>query len=95
MRSVVHFTTVLPSKLWDNLSAAGFRVFEAIEISEVMYLCEHERIDALLIGPDIEEPEVVEVQLRCVAIKLKAESTAKDVLWELSNLFPDAKHQVQ
>jgi hypothetical protein len=59
-----------------------------------MYLCEHESI-VLLIGPDIEDPDAVELKLECLTIKLKAESSPKDVLWELSSLFPSEGHRVQ
>jgi len=38
MRSVVYFTTCASSALADDLSAAGYAVSKAKEISEVMYL---------------------------------------------------------
>jgi len=84
-----------PSKLGADLEAAGYQVFEAIEISEVMYLCEHKQIDVVVIGADFEDQGMIEVQLRRLTIKLKPGSTAKDALWELSNLFPGAQLRVQ
>ena len=74
--------------------ALGF--FEALEVSEVHHLCEHERIDAVVIGADREDPDVIEVQLRLTTLRLKPEATAKDIVWELSQLFPDrsADHSV-
>jgi hypothetical protein len=95
MRSIVYFTSCGPSKIGNDLVAAGYRVFEALEISEVMHLCEHEQIDMVVIAPDIEDQEMVEVQLRRITIKMKPGSTAKDVLWELWNVFPDAEIRIQ
>ncbi len=95
MYSIVHLTSMAPSKLGADLEAAGYQVFEAIEISEVMYLCEHEQIDVVVIGADFEDQDMIEIQLRRLTIKLKPGSTAKDALWELSNLFPSPRLRVQ
>ncbi len=38
--------------------------------------------------------ETVEVQLRRITIKLMAEATAKELIWELSLLFPDKKARI-
>jgi len=78
-----------------DLEQAGYQVFEALDVSEVLHLCEHHKIDAVLIGADIDEPDVIEVQLREITIKLKAEATVKDLVWELSNLFPDKTVRIQ
>jgi hypothetical protein len=95
MRSLVYLTTHLPSQVSDDLQRAGCEVFEALEISEVWYLCEHQRIDVVVIAPDIEDQDKVEIQLTHNTIKMKPETNAKDVLWELSNLFPDATPHIQ
>jgi len=95
VRSVVHFTNLAPSQLGDHLNAAGYKVFEALELSEVMYLCEHENIDVLVIGPEIEDADFIEVQMRHLTIKLKPGFRTQDVLWQLSNLFPDPEPRIQ
>ncbi len=95
VRSLVYLTTRLPSQVSDDLQMAGYQVFEALEISEVWFLCEHEKIDVVVIAPDIEDPDQIEIQLRQPAIIMKRETTAKDILWELSNLFPNATPNVQ
>lgn len=64
MISLVHLTTCSPSKLGDELGLAGYRVFEALALSEVLYLQEHESIDAVLIGADVPEQEEKVRQLR-------------------------------
>jgi hypothetical protein len=42
----------------------------------------HRRLDC------VEDPDVVETHLRHFTIRLKPEASAKDLIWELSNLFP-------
>lgn len=88
MKSVVLLTTRSPSKLEDDLILARYRVFAALAVSEVLHLCETQNIDVIVIGADVEEPDVVEAQMRHITLRLKPEATAKDVVWELSQLFP-------
>ncbi len=95
MRSIVYFTSRAPSKIGGDLIVAGYEVFEALEISEVMHLCEHKKIDMVVIASDVEDQDMVEVQLRRSTIKVKPGSTTKDVLWELSNVFPDTEMRIQ
>ena len=60
-----------------------------------LYLCETENVDAIVIAPDVEAPDVVEAQMRRITIKLKPEATAKELIWQLLNLFPDKTTTVQ
>lgn len=94
MRSLVYLTTRLPSQVSGELELAGFQVFEALEISEVWYLCEHKKIDAVVIAPDVDDQDRIEIQLHRATIKMKPETSARDILWELANLFPDPRLQV-
>jgi hypothetical protein len=48
MLSLVLLTTRSPSKLGDGLTLAGYRVFEALAISEALYLQEHENVDVVI-----------------------------------------------
>lgn len=64
-------------------------------MSEVLFLCEHERVDAVVIAPEIADADVIEVQLRQITLRLKPEASAADVVWELSQLFPDSRLSVQ
>ena len=86
--SLVYLATRSPSKLGDELSFAGYRVFEALAISEVLHLQEHEKIDAVIIASDVEEQEEKVRQLRGTVLALKANATPAEVRWELSLLFP-------
>jgi hypothetical protein len=95
MISLVYLTTCAPSTLADDLTLAAYRVFEALAVSEALYLCETENVDAIVIAADVEDPDVVEAQMRRITIKLKPVATVKKLLWELSKLFPDGAATVQ
>lgn len=95
MISLVHLTTRSPSKLGDELGLAGYRVFEALALSEVLYLQEHESIDAVIIGADVDEAEEKARQLRGMVMRLKPDATAAYVQWELSLLFSNIPSTVQ
>jgi sulfur transfer complex TusBCD TusB component (DsrH family) len=81
MPAVVLLTTRAPSSLEDDLILAEYRVFAALEVSEVLHLCETENVDVIVIGADVEDPDVVEAQMRRITLRLKPEATAKDVVW--------------
>ena len=88
MISIVHLTSRSPSQLGDELILAGYQVFEALALSEVLYLQEHESIDVVIIGADVEEAEAKENQLGGTIMRLKPAATVAYVQWELSLLFP-------
>lgn len=90
MLSLVYLTTRAPSELASELILAGHAVWEALAVSEVLYLCEQHNIDVVVIAPDIEGAAVAEVQMRRMTLTLKLGATAKDVMWELAQLFPSA-----
>lgn len=95
MRSLVHLTTRVPSRLASDLEWAGYQVFEALEVAEVLHLCEHQHIDAVVIGADVRDEDLIELQTREMTIQLKSEATIKDLIWELTNLFPDKAMKIQ
>jgi len=51
-------------------------------------LCEHQNIDAVVIAHGVEDADVIAVQMRRMTLQLHKATTAQDVLWELSQLFP-------
>ena len=79
----------------EALIRAGYQVYEAFAVSEVLYLFEHHKIDAVVIASDVEEPDLIEAQLRCICLKLKPNATAKDVIWEIVSLFGKQSQTVQ
>lgn len=88
MAAVVYLTSRAPSKLTDDLMLAGHRAWECRSVSEVLYICEREWIDAVVIAPEVEDRDVVAAQLRQITIQLEPHATATDLIWELSKLFP-------
>jgi hypothetical protein len=72
----------------------GYQVWEALSVSEVLYLIEHEAVDAVVIAPEVEDKEVVNVQLRNITIQLEENAKLQDLIWELSNLFPTGSKAV-
>jgi len=81
-------TTSANSRLADELTGAGYCVWEALAVSEALHLCEMHPVDAIIIGADVEDPDMVEAQLRHITIRLKPEAKIRDIVWELSRLFP-------
>lgn len=71
MHSLVYLTTRLPSQVSKDLEIAGCQVFEALEISEVWHLCEHQKIDVVVVAPDVEDQDQVEIQLRQPTVRMK------------------------
>jgi len=93
--SLVYLTTLSPSKLGDELTLSGYRVLEALALSEVLYLQEHEKVDTVIIGAEVEEQEEKVKQLRGIVLALRPNATAADVQWELSGLFPERAKTIQ
>jgi hypothetical protein len=92
---VVYLSNESPSRIASDLTCAGCNVWEATSVSEVLYLCEHDQVDAVVIGPDVEDQEFIERQLRQTTLKLTDKTRAADVIWELSNLFGSQSSRVQ
>jgi hypothetical protein len=86
--SIVLLTTQAPDPLAAELMLAGFKVTEALWADEVLQLLETEHIDVVVITHDVEDPELPEVQARLTTLRLQPNATAKDLIWELSQLFP-------
>ena len=93
--NIILFTTSDPSRLADDLIQAGFNVFEALAISEVMQLCEAENVDIVLITAEIEEHRALEIQHHYMTLRLKPNATVKEIIAELWQLFPDKAATVQ
>jgi hypothetical protein len=95
MASVIYLTNRAPAKLVDDLMLAGHRTWECLSISEALYVCEREWVDANVIAPDIDDPDLAEVQLHHMTIRLKPEASARDLIWQLSQLFAERRGLIQ
>src|SRR5436853_2853343 len=87
MISLVLFTTRAPSRLADELAQAGFSVFEVLAISEVLHLCETEKIEIVLIAADVEESRVTEIQHHVTTYGLSLSPQHKTSLRSLGSYF--------
>jgi hypothetical protein len=86
--SIALLSTVSPSKLADELELFGHQVWEALDVGEVLCLCEQHAIDAVVIAPDVEHAELIEKQLGGIVMRLSRNADAMYVDGELSLLFP-------
>lgn len=90
MTTIALLTTQAPDPLTDQLSLAGYRVFEALWADEVFQLMETEDVDVVVIKSGVDDPEIPELQNKLTSLVLEASATAADVIWQLSTLFPPA-----
>jgi hypothetical protein len=94
--TLVLLTTSAPAKLSDELMMSGYRVFEALAVSEVQFLIETENINAVIITADVDDrPGIREIQSQRLTIKLTPAATTEGLIWELSHLFRTGKTPVQ
>ena len=59
------------------------------------FLCEQHRVDAIVIAAEIESGELIEKQLRGTVMRLKPNTDAAYVDWDLSQLFPKKNITIQ
>ena len=95
MASIVYLTTLSPSSLGPQLERAGHRVWEALSVTEVLYLLENNDIDVIVIGPDVEDPEMAQIQIRRACIKLESHFKIADLMWDLACLGGSPPTQIQ
>lgn len=84
MRTLIYFTRELPG-ISEELSQAGFEVYEALAISEVFYLVEQHPVAHIVVDHTVEQEVAEKIALHYVTLRLKPEATAADVVWELAN----------
>jgi hypothetical protein len=89
MPTAVLWTTRYPDPLSDELSALGFRVWEALAFSEVTYLCEREKIDIIILALGVDERRASELMPRFVTMKLHSNTLSPDVVSTLWQMFPN------
>ena len=77
-----------PSVLTEELSRAGFRVWEALEESEISHLCATEDIAGIVIAHDVPWRKEIAARSGRVCVLLEPTTSVKDLIWELTQLFP-------
>jgi hypothetical protein len=93
--SIVVLSIVSPSKLGAELELFGHHVWEALSLSEVLFLSEQHRVDAVIIAAEVEGGELIEKQLRGTVMRLKSNADAAYVDWELAQLFGKKDVRIQ
>jgi hypothetical protein len=88
MTTVALLTTQGCDPLADQLSLAGYSVFEALWADEIFHLIDTEHVDVVVITSGVDDPEIPELKNKLTSLVLHPTATAADVIWELSNLFP-------
>lgn len=92
----VYLTNLAPSPFAEELSAAGYKVWEALSVSEVLHLCEHQAIDAVVIGPARAGDVLLPISLTQPTIRLESEADVGQLVWELERPFPpEQSHRIQ
>jgi hypothetical protein len=85
VRSLIYFTRELPG-LSEDLSEHGFQVYEALAVSEVLYLSQQYPTLVVVIDHTVERDAAIAVAGRRITLRLKKKATVR----ELSELLPHA-----
>ena len=85
---IIYMATRQPSKLTEELSRAGFRVWEPLEESEIKHLCQTEDIDGIVLAHDVPWRKEIAARSGRVCVLLEPTTTTAELVWELSQLFP-------
>jgi hypothetical protein len=93
--SIIYMAAQQPSVLTEELSRAGFRVWEALEESEINHLCATEDIDCIVLAHDLPWRKQIAARSGRVCVLLEPTTTVKDLIWELSQLFPKTDRAIQ
>lgn len=83
--ALIYFTRELPG-ISEDLSEHGFQVYEALAVSEVLYLSQQHPALVVVIDHTVEPEAAREVATRRITLRLKQKATVRDVVWELSAL---------
>jgi hypothetical protein len=81
--------------LADALMRAGFLVWEALAISEVLAICDSKNIDVVVIAAAVDESRCPGLKQHHLTIKLKPNTKTGDLIQTLWQMFPDKKTTVQ
>jgi hypothetical protein len=92
---IIYVATSHPSNLSDELTLAGYRVWEAFAVSEVLHLIEYEDIDCVVLAPDVRNRKVIASESGRVCVLLEPTTTPAELIWELTQLFPTTDAKVQ
>jgi hypothetical protein len=93
--AIVILNVVSPSKLAGELELFGHKVWKALDVSEVLFLCEQHHVDAVVIAAEVDAGELIQKQWRGTVMRLKPNPDAAYLDWELSEVFPKKGSTIQ
>src|SRR5438105_1225427 len=79
--SLVPLNFISPSKLSAELELFRHQVWEALDIGEVLFLCEQHSVDLVVIAAEVEHGELIERELRGVVMRLDKRADAGVCGW--------------
>jgi hypothetical protein len=86
-KALALLSPISPSQLSMQLEAWGYSIFEAVSLSEILHLCEHQDIAAVIVAADVDVYGVREALNRQIVIELTAHTRIEDLVSELTLLF--------
>jgi hypothetical protein len=81
---VVLFTAFAPHPIADGLSRAGFCVYEALAVSEVLALAAEHPEAQIVITAEIEPDRAKVIQEHYPTLHLSQNARVEEIIWELS-----------
>lgn len=91
--TIIFFTRSIPNPLANELSRQGHTVHEALSISEVLALAEHNFETHIIIAADVEHDRARMIQRHYPTLHLKPEAALAGIIFELSHFTTGASVQ--
>jgi len=89
MISFVYLRNQASISLASELQASGYHVHDAYSVSEAVWLCTQQHLGIIVIGDNLEQAEIAQLQGRPFTFRLNSKATVKDLLSELELVMPD------
>jgi hypothetical protein len=86
---IIYIALQQPSTLTEELSRAGFRVWEAMEESEIKHLCATEDIDGIVLAYDVPWRKEIAARSGRVCVLLEPSTSVKDSDLGVGSVVPD------
>lgn len=90
-----YFECCLALETRSELELFGHKVWKALDVSEVLFLCEQHHVDAVVIAAEVDAGELIQKQWRGTVMRLKPNPDAAYLDWELSEVFPKKGSTIQ
>jgi hypothetical protein len=89
--TIILFTRSQPNVLSGEMLQQGFIVFKALAISEVFALLEEHPAAQIIISAGVDDERARVIQQHYPTMRLKEDTTLKDVLWDLELFFSERR----